>query len=347
MKPLLEKFDQNSLNQKLTKTPLWLMRQAGRYLPEYRKIRQQVGSFMEMCHSPEITAEVTLQPIQRFGFDAAIIFADILLIPHALGQNVTFEEKIGPKLSKIPNWQEFFDHAQSVDVIPPLQPTLSSLQLVKAKLPDETTLIGFAGSPWTIATYMVEGGKSEDFRTILTWIDKHPERLETLLELLCQSILKFIKAQVASGAEIIQIFDTWAKVVPKNHQEKLILNPIRTIIQKFRLDYPDVPIIYFGKGVSDLYPKIAQGFSKVGFSFDQYTSPEFISKNFPSNMVVQGNLDPETLVQGGVKLEQEIESILNCFTTHNHIFNLGHGILPQTPLDHVYKLVEKVRSHRA
>ena len=240
-----------------TPPPIWLMRQAGRYLPEYRETRKQAGGFMDLCFSPKFAAEVTLQPIRRFGFDASIIFSDILTIPHALGQAVRFEEGIGPILAEV-SWGKFLAEAETKDVTESLKPVYEAIQLVKQGLPEETTLIGFAGSPWTVATYMVGGGKSKDFGEILAWVNNSGSPLDDLICVLVNKTICHLSQQIQAGAEVIQLFDTWASVVPSQHRDRLILTPLKSIVSGLRDLHPDIPIIYFAKGLylqQDCHPQ--------------------------------------------------------------------------------------------
>jgi uroporphyrinogen decarboxylase len=322
--------------------PLWLMRQAGRYLPEYQAVRKEVGGFMNLCFTPDAIVEVTLQPIRRFELDAAIIFSDILVIPHAMGQSLSFQEKKGPILQKITDWTDFLDENEKKKTLESLDPVLMAIGKIRKKLPSKTSLIGFTGSPWTIATYMIEGGKSTDFATILSWIEKKPEELNRLITILSEKISHFLIEQIKSGVDVIKIFDTWASKVPLKDRPSLLINPIQNILNHVRKFFPDIPIIYFAKGVPEIYQKLEV--SLFCGAFGPETSL-LEMKNYQQSMIVQGNLSPEILVKGGEILMHNVQSILKNLAQGPFIFNLGHGILPETPVDHVYKLVELVRSY--
>ncbi len=323
--------------------PIWLMRQAGRYLPEYRKIRKTSSSFIDLCLTPNWVTEATLQPIQRFGFDAAILFSDILLIPHLLGQDVSFEKGEGPKLSPI-DLLGFIKDAYRVDLLEKSQPVFQAIKQIKSQLSNKTTLIGFAGSPWTIATYMVELGKSKDFSKVID-LAKAAD-LDPLMSLLEDAVVTSLVGQINAGVDVVQIFDSWASAVPVQLRGKYVIQPARNIISRIRLEFPNIPIIYYGKGVSEIYPEIIKNFSGVCFGVDQHVSPKWAAENLQTLAPVQGNLDPLLLIEGGAKMHQAIDEILVELSGGVFVFNLGHGILPQTPLEHVYDLVERVRCHK-
>lgn len=323
--------------------PLWLMRQAGRYLPEYREIRGGCANFLDLCYCPEKAIEVTLQPIKRFDFDAAIIFSDILVIPDALGQNVRFVEKEGPVLDAIQDWKKFIQKGNAQDLSKHLKPVMEIVKGVRGNLSEEKMLYGFSGAPWTIASYMIEQGKTRDFEKIRQFSQKDSGLFAELLDLLVKKISWYLIQQIENGADIVQIFDSWASFAPKEQQEKFIINPIQRIVSQINQACPDIPIMYFGKGISHLYKDLAKGVRNLHFSYDQDLSPDDILKNRPEGTVVQGNLDPLTLVDGGEGLTNAIDGILKGFKGIPHIFNLGHGILPQTPVEHVYQLCDLVR----
>ena len=322
--------------------PIWLMRQAGRYLPEYRALRKKIPTFMELCFHEDYATEITLQPLRRFEFDAAILFSDILVIPHVLGQTVHFIEKQGPVLSSLDD-PHFFDKAKDVNLKQSLETPLKILRNVRKVLPSTKAVFGFAGSPWTIATYMLEQGKSTDFKKITNLLEIKSSLFIQTMTLLEESVGTFLIAQIEAGADVIQIFDTWAKVVPKAHQENWIVAPIRRIITRIRIDYPDTPIIYYGRGVCDLYRQIIKGFSNVAFGVDE-TVPISVMKNQIQKLApIQGNLSPQVLLEGGVQMKKNVEALLHAFQGSPYVFNLGHGIVPQTPVDHVAQLLDLVK----
>ncbi len=338
-KPLLK-----NLNRENFPPAIWMMRQAGRFLPEYRKVREEAGSFWNLCFTPELAAEVTLQPIRRFGFDAAIIFSDILVIPESLGQKVQFLANHGPHLEPV-EWKNFLNDARNRDIHESLAPIYESLRRVRKELPEEVSLIGFSGTPWTIATYMVDGGKSATHQQSLKALE-NPTFLSPLISLLSQKISEYLKEKIRSGAEVIQLFDSWAGLVPSSHQRQWLIEPLKEIIANVRQSFPHVPVIYFGRGVSHLYPLIIKEIPEIAFSADQSVDPQWLHDTILPNACVQGNLDPEILLKGGPILRKKVKELLDIFSERGYIFNLGHGILPNTPIDHVRYVVETVKRKR-
>ncbi|MBM3632941.1 MAG: uroporphyrinogen decarboxylase [Alphaproteobacteria bacterium] len=322
--------------------PIWLMRQAGRYLPEYRAIRETVPSFMELCFHEELATKITLQPIERFNFDAAILFSDILVIPHVLGQRVNIVEKKGPILEPI-DASTFFENAQDVDLLKALSTPLNILRNVRKSLPSTKAVIGFSGSPWTIATYMLEGGKSATFDRIKNHLYTQSPLFIQTMALLEESIGTFLLAQIEAGADAVQIFDSWAKAVPLENQDEWIVDPIRRIISRIRGLYPNLPIIYYGRGVSPIYSKIVKDFPYLALGVDEGVPVSVMKNQIQKIAPVQGNLSPGILVEGGKKVRDSVRELLDAFQGTSFVFNLGHGILPQTPVDHVRELVELVR----
>ncbi|MCW0233092.1 MAG: uroporphyrinogen decarboxylase [Ferrovibrio sp.] len=322
--------------------PLWLMRQAGRYLPEYRQTRAQAGSFLELCYNPELAAEVTLQPIRRFGFDAAILFADILLIPQALGQHLAFRENEGPVLDAIRTSGELA-RLNPGGIHKTLGPVYEAVGRIKAALPPDCTLIGFAGAPWTVATYMLEGKGSKEFAAAKTWAFGNPLGLQTLMEILIEATVAYLDRQVQAGAEVVQLFDTWAGVLPEQEFRKFCIEPVRRIIAALKEKYPALPVIAFPRGAGALYEGYAQATGADALGLD-YTMPLGWTRDHLWNKtVVQGNLDPRLLVVGGSAMAEAVHRLLATFQGRNHIFNLGHGIVPETPVGHVEELVRLVK----
>jgi uroporphyrinogen decarboxylase len=321
--------------------PIWLMRQAGRYLPEYREIRKTAGMFLDLCYTPELAAEVTLQPIRRYGFDAAIIFSDILVIPDALGQPVSFKEGVGPVLEAIKGVDELnsLDQGKLCDH---LNPVYEAIQQVRKDLPIETALIGFAGAPWTVATYMVEGGTSRDFANTKRWAFSAPKEFGKLIDILVASITKHLIAQVEAGVDALQIFDSWAGMLPETAFDQWCVEPILRIVSGVKEKHPDVPIIVFPRLAGHRYLKVAaiEGVSAV--SLDQTVSLDWVQGNLQKKVAVQGNLDPIYLLAGGEAMRAEANRILKSLSGGPFIFNLGHGVLPPTPLDNVAELCEIV-----
>jgi uroporphyrinogen decarboxylase len=336
-KPLI-----NALNGlPLKQPPVWLMRQAGRYLPEYREIRKDAGTFLDLCYTPDLAAEVTLQPIRRYGFDAAIIFSDILVIPDALGQPVSFKEGVGPVLDAIRTVDELASLNQD-RLSEHLNPVYEALQKVRKDLSNETALIGFAGAPWTVATYMVEGGTSRDFANTKRWAFSAPQEFGKLIDILVTSITNHLIAQVDAGADALQIFDSWAGMLPETAFDQWCVDPISRIVSGVKEKKPDVPIIVFPRLAGHRYLKVAaiEGISAV--SLDQTVSLDWVQENLQNLVTVQGNLDPIYLLAGGDAMRAEVNRILESLSGGPFIFNLGHGVLPPTPLDNVAELCEIV-----
>lgn len=328
--------------KKTIKPPIWFMRQAGRYLPEYRQLREQAGSFWNLCFTPELAAEVTLQPIRRFDFDAAIIFSDILIIPHALEQRVEFLPNHGPWLEEI-DFAAVFKIWQDQTYLSKLLPTLQALQIVKQNLQPHQALIGFSGAPWTLATYMLNVRKAHQFESVLALLETKPQEVTQLLNLLADVVAVYLIEQLKNGADVVKIFDSWAGVVPIESRDKLLLNPLMKIVSQIRETFPQTPIIYFGREISDYYPTIIKNIPNLTLAFDQFVEPIQIRDQFQSVIPVQGNLDPNLLLQGGDELIQATQNLLDVLGKGPYVFNLGHGILPQTPINHVQHVIDLVR----
>ena len=322
--------------------PIWLMRQAGRYLPEYRDIRETAGGFLNLCYDPEKAAEVTLQPLKRFGFDAAILFSDILVIPHALGQNVTFEAGEGPRLTPIRDAKALA--GLSMDALhDSLAPIYGTVRNVAADLPGGAALIGFAGAPWTVATYMVEGSGSRDYPNAKGWALGDPDGFQQLVDLLVEATAAYLIRQVDAGAEALQLFDTWAGVLPKHAFDRFSAEPIREIARRVKAVHPDVPVIAFPRGAALYLPELARAPEIDGIGIDYATDPAWAARELQPHATVQGNFDPILLLAGGDELERRAREIVDALSGGPHIFNLGHGILPPTPIEHVERLIRAVR----
>jgi uroporphyrinogen decarboxylase len=337
-KPLLRAF----AGETVPTPPLWLMRQAGRYLPEYRELRRKVPNFLDLCLAPELAAEVTLQPIRRYGFDAAILFSDILVVPHALGQSVAFREGEGPVLEPIRRVASL--ELLSLDgFAETVSPVYETVRRVRAGLPAETALIGFAGAPWTVATYMVEGGVSRDFAAVKGWAFTDPDGFGRLIDRVVEATLVYLKGQVAAGAEALQLFDSWAGVLPETAFRRWVIEPTRRLVTALKEQYPELPIIGFPRGAGLMYRAyfIETGVTAVGL--DTGVPPGVARKTLQGIGPVQGNLDPLLLVAGGTAMEEGVGEILGALRDGPFVFNLGHGIVPETPLEHVARLVELVR----
>ncbi|MEB3701437.1 Uroporphyrinogen decarboxylase [Candidatus Bealeia paramacronuclearis] len=325
----------------LESPPLWLMRQAGRYLPEYRALREKSPDFISFCFTPELTIEATLQPIRRFGFDAAIIFSDILVVPHALGQNVWFEKGEGPKCGPLTLDENFFNQDQE-ESLSALKTVFEAIKGVRADLPEETALIGFCGAPWTVLTYMIEGGKTSDFALALKFVREAPENCKKLLNLLSDFSARYLDAQVKAGAQVVQIFDSWSGAVPCDLFEELVVGPTTRLISQFKARNRHIPVIGFPKGSTGWAPQYVQTGIQA-LCVDQGANRREVVENTPPEIVLQGNLDPDILIQGGDRLFENIQNIHRDFRSRPYIFNLGHGIKPETPIENVEKLVTWVR----
>ncbi|MFN4089405.1 MAG: uroporphyrinogen decarboxylase [Alphaproteobacteria bacterium] len=321
--------------------PFWLMRQAGRYLPEYRAVRADTGGFLDLCYTPAMAAEVTLQPIRRFGMDAAIIFSDILVVPHGMGQAVAFREGEGPVLEPVrcPADVARLDGGRITER---LAPVYEAVERVASALPAETTLIGFAGAPWTVACYMVEGRGSRDFGMVKQWAFADPDGFGRLMDLLEVATIDHLAAQIVAGAEVVQLFDTWAGVLPEWAMRRWCLDPCRRIAAAVAARHPAVPVIVFPRGVG----AAALGFAECGafaaVSLDQAVAPAWAARTIQPLVAVQGNLDPWELVAGGDALRASVRRILAELGQGPFVFNLGHGIVPQTPPEHVALLASLV-----
>lgn len=331
----------------LARPPFWLMRQAGRYLSEYRAIRQQAGSFLDLCYNPDLAAEVTLQPIRRFGMDAAILFADILLVPHGLGQALDYREGEGPILDPVRNIADV--SALSMDELHErVSPVYETVKRLAGELPDDVALIGFAGAPWTVATYMVEGRGSRDHAVVKQWAYSDPDGFGQLMDLLVSATVEYLAKQVDAGAEVVQLFDTWAGALSETAFERWCVAPIQKIVTELRRKYPDLPIIGFPRGVGASYKRFAAAAGVNGIGLDwtvplDWAAVELQGSVSEGKATLQGNLDPRMLVIGGRAMEAEVQRILESLANGPFIFNLGHGIVPETPPEHVGRLAAILR----
>lgn len=327
------------------KPPIWIMRQAGRYLPEYRKIRNSADSFLDICYNPKLACEITLQPIKRFDFDAAIIFSDILVIPNALGCDLKFDKGIGPKLSKISSSDDL--KALKIDNINGfLKPVFEAVSLARQKLDKNKSLIGFSGCPWTLACYMIEGGGSKNFDNIRRLAIEDKVFFRELMNILTNSIIKYLELKIEAGCDILKLFDSWAGIVPNCQIEEYIINPTIKIVDYFKEKYPNIPIICFPKSIGFNYLKFSEKVNCDAIAFDQNIPLNWIRDNFQNrDIVAQGNLDNFILAFGSKDdISKRVDNIINIIGKKPFIFNLGHGILPQTPIENVEFLVDKIRS---
>ena len=326
--------------EKTEKKPVWLMRQAGRYLPEYRALREQKGGFLELVSDPEAAAEITLQPIRRFGFDGAILFSDILIVPFAMGQQLAFEAGEGPRLSPALVDAGLAALEPSPDRFAPV---FRTVEKVKSQLPAETSFLGFAGSPWTVATYMVagRGSRAQAETRMLAYGD--PKAFGALIDALVATTVDYLSGQAARGVEAVQLFDSWAGSLAPAEFERWVIAPTAAIVSAFRARHPDVPVIGFPKGAGGKLAAYARETGVDALGLDETVDPEWGARELPTGLPVQGNLDPLALVAGGEALEKGVARILSAFEDRPHIFNLGHGILPETPIGHVEQLLQLVR----
>lgn len=323
--------------------PIWLMRQAGRYLPEYRETRARAGSFLDLCYTPELAVEVTLQPIRRYGFDAAILFSDILVIPDALNRNVRFTEGHGPQMDPID-----VDGIEALEVGDPLThlaPVLETVRRLRAELPHETTLLGFCGAPWTVATYMIAGHGTPDQAPARLFAYRHPKAFEKLLDLLADISASYLVAQIDAGADAVQIFDSWAGVLGEEEFERFCVRPVARMIRSVRAQRPGAKVIAFAKGAGLLLKDYRRKTGADAIGLD-WTIPLSFAVELQKEGAIQGNLDPMRVVAGGSAMEEGIDAILHALGNGPLIFNLGHGITPQADPANVTRLVDRVRGKR-
>ena len=320
--------------------PLWLMRQAGRYLPEYRELRARKGGFLDMAYDPETAAEITLQPLKRFPLDAAILFSDILIVPHAIGQQLSFVAGEGPRLGP-PMSQASLDELEPV--LERLKPIWATVARVKAALAPETTLLGFAGSPWTVATYMVAGQGSREQSEARSLAYQDPGRFEAIIRRIEAVTLDYLTGQVAAGADAVQLFDSWSGSLAPAEFERWVIAPTARLVAAFRERHPDTPVIGFPKGAGGKLRAYADETGVQAVGIDETVDPAWASRELPGGLPVQGNLDPLALIAGGKALHDAVARILDAFAGRPHIFNLGHGIQQTTPIAHVEELVALVK----
>ncbi len=320
--------------------PVWLMRQAGRYLPEYRETRKRAGGFLDLCYTPDLAVEVTLQPIRRYGFDAAILFSDILVIPDALDRDVRFEEGRGPLMTPID--AAGIGRLDGSGLLSHLAPVLETVERLRGALPPETTLLGFCGAPWTVATYMIAGHGTPDQAPARLFAYREPEAFEALLDLLADLSAEYLSAQIDAGADAVQIFDSWAGVLGEAEFERFSVRPVRKIIERVRERHPQARIIAFAKGAGPLLEGYREKTGATAIGLD-WTVPLSFARTLQADGPVQGNLDPMRVVAGGEALDAGVDSILEGLGSGPLIFNLGHGITPQADPDHVTRLVERIR----
>ncbi|WP_405109372.1 uroporphyrinogen decarboxylase [Phaeobacter sp. BS52] len=323
--------------------PIWMMRQAGRYLPEYRATRAEAGDFLSLCYNPELATEVTLQPIRRYGFDAAILFADILLVPQALGADLWFVTGEGPRLSTITTEADFAKLGPVSDIHETLNPIYETVRLLSSALPSETTLIGFAGAPWTVATYMIAGrGTPDQGPAHLLRQDNNP-LFEALLARITEATIEYLSMQIKAGAEVVKIFDSWAGSLRGEAFEKYALEPCRQITEALKKRHPGIPVIGFPREAGDKYVGFAKATGVDCVALDNSVDPEWAAAHVQVDGCVQGNLASRHMVTGGQELVDDTRRIVKAFGNGPHIFNLGHGITPDADPDNVQRMIDAVR----
>ena len=318
------------------------MRQAGRYLPEYRRVRASEPDFISFCLNPEKAVEVTLQPIDKFGFDAAIIFSDILLVPWAMNRNVRFVPGQGPILDPLQSISDI-DHGDLGQISTKLAPVAEALSLCRSRLADNRALIGFAGAPWTIITYMLEGQSSRDFATARKWMWDNDRQFDALLEIVTTATVEFLTLQAHAGADVLMMFDSWASAVPAHFRQRVVIEPAQHIIEALRKRGINQPVIGFPKGIGEGLIAYCDQVPVDGVGLDHGVDVVWAAENLPRHITLQGNLDPLSLIAGGPSMHQSIDAILGAVADRPHIFNLGHGITPETPEAHVHELVTRIR----
>lgn len=323
--------------------PVWLMRQAGRYLPEYKATRARAGDFLTLCYTPELAAEVTLQPIRRYGFDGAILFADILLVPQALGADLWFVTGEGPRLSTITSQDDFNALKGVEDIHDTLSPIYETLRLVKPELPSDVTLIGFAGAPWTVATYMIAGRGTPDQGPAHALKREHPAIFDALIDRITEATVEYLSAQIDAGAEVVKLFDSWAGSLKGADFDRYSLAPAKRIISELKARHPQTPVIAFPREAGENYVGFARATGADCVALDNSVSAEWAAEKVQVDGCVQGNLDPRHMVTGGQAMIDETRRIMRAFSHGPHIFNLGHGITPDADPDNVSRMLEAIR----
>jgi uroporphyrinogen decarboxylase len=326
--------------------PIWMMRQAGRYLPEYRATRAQAGDFLSLCYTPELAAEVTLQPIRRYGFDAAILFADILLIPDALGMDLWFVTGEGPRLSTITSESDFKTLKPAEAVHEKLAPVYETLRILSRELPSETTLIGFAGAPWTVATYMIAGRGTPDQGPAHALKSENRAVFQAIIDRLTEATITYLSAQIDAGAEVVKIFDSWAGSLKGQDFDDFALEPARRIIAALKAKHPSIPVIAFPREARERYEGFAKATGADCVALDNSVDAAWAAEHVQKDGCVQGNLASSHMVTGGQALVDETRKIVDAFSKGPHIFNLGHGITPDADPENVQLMIDTVRERR-
>ncbi|WP_414885384.1 uroporphyrinogen decarboxylase [Sphingomonas sp. Root241] len=324
--------------------PIWLMRQAGRYLPEYRALREEKGGFLALAMESDAAAEITLQPIRRFGMDGAILFSDILIVPMALGQDLWFEIGEGPRLAPTITARDVLEGLRTNAGA--LEPVYGTVRKVATLLPPETSFLGFAGSPWTVATYMIAGQGSREQAEARRLAYRDPALMQALVDRIAECTIDYLLGQIAAGVEAVQLFDSWSGSLSPVQFEQWVIAPTARIVAALHARAPGVPVIGFPKGAGGKLPAYARETGVDAIGVDETVDPVWAHASLPANMPVQGNLDPLALIAGGATLDAAVDRILAAFAERPHVFNLGHGILPDTPIAHVEQLLARVRTEK-
>ena len=331
------------LGKKVKTPPIWLMRQAGRYLPEYKETRKKAGSFLDLCYNPKLATEVTLQPLRRFNLDGAILFADILLIPNSLGQHLEFVEGKGPILKPIQNISDFKILKKVENIHDTLNPVYDAVSNIKSKLEKNITFIGFAGSPWTVSTYMIEGQGSKDHIKTKAFMLQHPDIFDKLILKIEKATIEYLSKQIIAGVDAVKLFDSWAGSLPGSYLEKYSLIPMKNIAKELKKRFPKIPIIVFPRGVGPMYKKFSEIKEFNCIAIDSNVDLTWAKNNVQKNNVIQGNLDPVYLISGGKELVKQTNKIVEKFSSSGHIFNLGHGITPNAKIENVDLLIKTIK----
>lgn len=338
-KPLLAAFQ----GDKESRPPFWLMRQAGRYLPEYRALRERNRDFLAFCYDPELTCEAALQPLRRYQMDAAIVFSDILVIPHALGRDVAFIEGSGPRLDPVRSTIDL-ESLRAGQLEERLAPVYAGVRRLKAALPEQIALIGFAGAPWTLAVYMVEGRGGGEADAPRSWAYHDPAGFASLIAVLTDAVVRHLGAQIEAGADVVQLFDSWAGLLPETEFRRWVIEPTAQIVRRLKAAHPAVPVIGFPRGAGALYQAYVNDTRIDGVSLDAGVPLDYAAEALQPRALVQGNLDNLAVVAGGAAMERETARILNRLSRGRFVFNLGHGVLPQTPPEHVAALAAQIEA---
>ena len=328
--------------ERFERPPVWMMRQAGRHLPEYLELRARAKNFLDFCYTPSMAAEATLQPVRRYGMDGAILFADILLILDAMGLDVSFEKGVGPLVEQISVPQDL-DRVPVIKAADRLSPVYETVSRVKENLPKETTLIGFAGSPWTVSLYAIEGRGKTDKSDAWRWAHGRPEDLAVVMDKVAEATAEYLARQVEAGADALMLFDSWAEGLPDNIFQEVIITPTRKLVSRLREKGITVPVIGFPRGAGVMLDAYARETGVTAVGLDTAAVPAYVNSVLPPDMPVQGHLDPLLLIEGGERMDARVRELMAAYSDRPHIFNLGHGIRPETPIANVERVLKILR----